>query len=95
VSGAPTLTEDSVPRLARHVKFRFDDTRQRWLLLAPERVLMPDEIAVEILKRCDGIAAVAGIVDGLAAQFDADRARVADDVLALLQDLLEKGVLAT
>ncbi len=27
---------------------------QAWVLLAPERVLMPDPIAVEILKRCDG-----------------------------------------
>jgi pyrroloquinoline quinone biosynthesis protein D len=84
---------DSVPALARGVKLRFDQARDAWVLLAPERVLMPDEIAVEILKRCDGKATVAAIVADLARAFEAEPAQVAGDVRAFVQDLADKGTL--
>jgi pyrroloquinoline quinone biosynthesis protein D len=84
---------DSVPALARGVKLRFDQARDAWVLLAPERVLMPDEIAVEILKRCDGKATVAAIVADLARTFEAEPAQVAGDVRAFVQDLVDKGTL--
>ena len=83
----------SVPALPRGVKLRFDRARNAWVLLAPERVLVPDEIAIEILKRCDGKASVDGIVQDLATTFQADRAQVAQDVRAMLQDLADKGLL--
>jgi pyrroloquinoline quinone biosynthesis protein D len=86
------IADTSVPRLPRHIKFRFDEARQQWLLLAPERVLMPDEIAVEILKLCDGAADVGGIADALAAKFAAPRDIVGKDVVQMLQDLADKGV---
>jgi len=41
-------------RLAPHIVFRFDDTRQRWIMMAPERLMLPDEQAVEILQLVDG-----------------------------------------
>ena len=44
----------SVLTLAPHIVFRFDDTRQRWIMMAPERLMLPDEQAVEILKLVDG-----------------------------------------
>ena len=53
---------------------------------------MPDQIAVEILKRCDGKAPVTAIVDDLAVAFSADRDQVAADVRAFLQDLADKGI---
>ena len=56
--------------------------------------VMPDEIAVEILKRCDGTATVAAIVEDLAATFSAVPEQVAADVRAFLQDLADKGMLA-
>ncbi len=84
----------SVPRLPRGVKRRFDDQRQRWTLLAPERVFVPDEIAVEILQRCDGVASVSAIADALAAKFGAAPDEVARDVTEMLQDLANKGVVA-
>ncbi len=90
-----SLTEDSVPRLPRHVKFRFDRSREAWVVLAPERVLMPDEIAVEILKRCDGAASIGAMIDDLARTFEADRSVVQTDVLAMLQDLADKGIIVT
>lgn len=85
---------ESVPALPRGVKLRFDQARDAWVLLAPERVLMPDSIAVEILKRCDGKASVAAIVDDLATTFSAERAQIEIDVTAFLQDLADKGMVA-
>jgi pyrroloquinoline quinone biosynthesis protein D len=78
------------PRLPRGVRLKYDETRGEWLLLAPERVIKTDAIAVEILKRCDGTATFAAIVDELAAQFSSDRARVETDVRALLEELAAK-----
>lgn len=87
------IAVDSVPRLPRGVKFRFDKTREKWVVLAPERVFVPDDIAVEVLKRCDGEATVDAIVEDLAATFNAPRDVIAKDVLAMLQDLANKGVM--
>ena len=85
--------ESARPRLPRHVKLRFDPHRQAWVLLAPERVLMPDETAVEILKRCTGEATLATMLDELAAEYDADRADIAADVVQLLRDLAAQGII--
>jgi pyrroloquinoline quinone biosynthesis protein D len=84
----------SVPRLPRHIKLRFDEARQRWILLAPERVLVPDEIAIEILQRCDGVATVASIAEALAGKYEAPRDEVERDIIELLQDLADKGTVA-
>ena len=88
-----TVSETSRPVLPRHAKLRFDETRQRWVILAPERVLAPDDIAVEILQLCDGVRSVASIVDELAAKYTADRTEIGADVVAMLQDLADKGFL--
>jgi pyrroloquinoline quinone biosynthesis protein D len=92
VSERPQVHDEAAPALARGIKLRFDKARDAWVLLAPEKVLMPDQIAVEILKRCDGKAQVTAIVDDLAVAFSADRDQVAADVRAFLQDLADKGI---
>jgi pyrroloquinoline quinone biosynthesis protein D len=78
------------PRLPRGVRLKYDETRGEWLLLAPERVIKADAIAVAILQRCDGTATIGAIVDDLARQFTADHARVDADVRALLSELAAK-----
>jgi pyrroloquinoline quinone biosynthesis protein D len=88
------IHQESRPVLARHARLRFDDTRQRWVILAPERVLVPDEVAVEILQLCDGDRSVAQIIDVLAAKYAADREVIGLDVIAMLRDLAGKGFLA-
>ena len=88
-----SVSETSRPVLPRHAKLRFDETRQRWVILAPERVLAPDEIAVEILQLCDGARNVAQMIDQLAAKYTAERAAIGADVIAMLQDLADKGFL--
>lgn len=88
-----SVSETSRPVLPRHAKLKFDETRKVWVILAPERVLAPDEIAVEVLKRCDGIRSVGAIVDELAAKYAAPREAISTDVIAMLQDLADKGFL--
>jgi pyrroloquinoline quinone biosynthesis protein D len=88
-----SVSEASRPVLPRHAKLKFDETRKVWVLLAPERVLAPDEIAVEVLQLCDGVRSVADIADLLAHKYAAPREAIAADVIAMLQDLADKGFL--
>jgi pyrroloquinoline quinone biosynthesis protein D len=88
-----SVSETSRPVLPRHARLKFDDTRKVWVILAPERVLAPDETAVEVLQLCDGIRSVGGIIDGLAQKCAAPREAISTDVIAMLQDLADKGFL--
>ena len=83
----------AVLRFAPHAKFRFDDVRQAWIVLAPERLLLPDEQAVEILQMVDGERTVDNIIDDLARRYEAPRDVIAGDVVKMLQDLIDKKVL--
>ena len=88
-----SVNEASRPHLPRHAKLKFDETRQRWVILAPERVLAPDDVAVEVLQLCDGVRSVGQMIDRLAEKYIADRDAIATDVVAMLQDLADKGFL--
>src|SRR3982074_1188868 len=88
-----SVSEASRPKLPRHARLKFDETRQVWVILAPERVLAPDEIAVEVLKLCDGVRGAAGMIDEVAAKYAADRTDISTGVVAMLQDLADKGFL--
>ena len=90
-----SLDGQARPRLPRHVKFRFDQARNAWVLLGPERVLMPDEIATAILKRCDGETTIQGMVDDLAREYQADIDEIASDVVEMLQQLSAQGLVDT
>ena len=93
MSDPAAIDEASLPRLRRGVRLRFDPRRDAWVLLAPERVLVPDEVAVEILKRCDGATTVGAVVDDLSRTFEAERDVIAADVVAMLRDLAGKGMI--
>lgn len=79
-----------VPALPRGVRLRFDESRQQWFLLGPERVFEPDETAIEILQRIDGVRSVEAIAKDLAATFEADRDEIAADVMAFLRGLADQ-----
>jgi pyrroloquinoline quinone biosynthesis protein D len=76
------------------VRLHHDRARDRWVVMAPERMFLPDDTALEVLRLVDGTRDEAAIVDTLAARFDAPRDVIADDVRAMLADLAEKGVFA-
>ena len=83
----------AVLRFAPHVRFRFDETRQAWVVLAPERLLLPDEQAVEILQLIVGERGVDSVIDELVRRYEAPREVIASDVVKMLQDLVDKKVL--
>ena len=84
---------DAIPAFNRGFRLRHDQVRGAWVVLAPERLFMLDEPAVEILKLVDGARTIPAIVDELATKYDAPRELIAADVQAMLQDLVEKGAI--
>lgn len=87
------IANDARPRLPRGVRLVHNELQGGWVLLAPERVLKADAIAVEIIKRCTGEATFAEIVDDLAKTYSAPRERILTDVTALLRGLADKKML--
>ena len=85
------VAPDVVPVLPRYVQLRHDKGRDRWVLLAPERILTPNAIAVEVLQRCDGLRDVRAIAEELASDYDASVDDIIADVIEMLQDLADKG----
>ncbi|HEX3664511.1 MAG TPA: pyrroloquinoline quinone biosynthesis peptide chaperone PqqD [Rhizomicrobium sp.] len=85
----------SRPHLAPHRRLRFDQARGSWTIQAPERVFLLDEIAHAIISRCDGEKTISEIVDELCKAYgDAPREAIATDVMRLVQDFADKGVMA-
>jgi pyrroloquinoline quinone biosynthesis protein D len=80
------------PRLPRGVRLRHDHVRDRWVLLAPERIFELDEVGVEILKCCDGSMTVDEMSAKLAQAFGASREDVRPDIEAFLKDFADKRV---
>lgn len=87
------ITPASKPALPPHIKLKHDPGRGRWHVLAPERVFEPDPIAIEILKRCDGVTSVEQIATDLAKDYNAPMQEILTDTISMLQDLSDKGVI--
>ncbi len=77
------------PRLAPHVGLRWQAARQEWLLTMPEAVVVLNETAAAVLRRCDGVRDLDGIVASLKEEYDDVEAA---DVTELLQDLASQRV---
>ena len=86
------VTAATRPALPPHSKLRHDAGRGKWLVLAPERVFEPDEIAVAVLKLCDGARSVDDIASELAREYNAPKEEIVADIVSMLQDLADKGV---
>jgi pyrroloquinoline quinone biosynthesis protein D len=80
------------PRLPRGVRLRHDQVRERWVLLAPERIFEIDGTGVEILKRCDG-RAMDDLLDDLAGAFSVKPDDIRSDVESFLRGFADKRVL--
>jgi pyrroloquinoline quinone biosynthesis protein D len=76
------------------MRLRHDRARDSWTIQAPERSFFLDPIAHAIVSRCDGEASVGAVVAGLCAEHaDAPPDIIERDVLVLIQDLADKGVM--
>ncbi|WP_367890193.1 pyrroloquinoline quinone biosynthesis peptide chaperone PqqD [Rhodobacter calidifons] len=76
-----------IPVLPPGVRLHWDAVRGSHVLLAPERVLMLDEVGHAILSRVDGATPVDVLVSGLAADFAAPVEEVGPDVTEFLTGL--------
>ena len=85
------IEDETVPRFPKHVKFRHNKARDEWVILAPERLVNLDQIAVEILKMVDGEKKVKEISAELSKKFNAPEETIISDVKEMLQDLSDKG----
>lgn len=88
------LSEGDHVALPPWVRLHFDRVRDRWVLLAPERVLFPCATSVTIIERLGDGRDLADLVAALADEFEAPRATISVDVRRMLQGLADQGFLA-
>lgn len=77
------------PALARSVVLRHDRVRRTDLLVLPERVVVLNGRAADVLRLCDGHRQVGEIVDELTERFPG--APVADEVPRFLDQVRGEG----
>lgn len=88
------MTELSRPKLAAKARLRADRLEGRLLLLYPERGLVLNRSAGEIVELCTGELTIARIVDLLTGRHpEKRRETIKTDVLALLGTLSSRGLL--
>ncbi len=87
------IDSDFVPRWARGVRTRYDEVRQRWMILGPERILVPQGPGVDIARLVDGERSIDEIVRSLAEEYDADMEVIEGESMSFLEQLLEQGYL--
>ena len=86
------VSSEIILKLPREATLRFDKARDKWIILAPERVFELDEIAYEVISRCDGERTVTDVVNELCLKFDqVEREVIMNDVVGMLQNLADKG----
>jgi pyrroloquinoline quinone biosynthesis protein D len=79
------VTSASKPHFPKYVRMQFDPVRNRFAVLAPERVYWPDDVTVDILKLCNGERSVAAIAAELARSYEAPVETIQTDVLEFVQ----------
>ena len=80
--------------VGRGIRLKHDGRRDAWTLMAPERVIVLDEIAHEVINEIltsDG--RIAGVIDRLSERYAAPRDEIAADVIEMLQALVDKQLL--
>ena len=88
------LAEADRVALPPWVRLHFDRVRDRWVLLAPERVLFPCATSVTIIERLGEGRDLGELVGALADEFEAPRDTISADVRGMLQGLADQGFLA-
>lgn len=90
---AVTVTGQTVAKLARGVRLREDPVRGQNVLLAPERALGLDEIAVMIVNALDGERSLDAIAEDFAVKFGAPKEQILTDVIAFVDEFSKRRML--
>ena len=90
----PTITADSRPIVAAKARLRWDARTSRHLLLYPERGLILNPTAADVIKLCTGEHTVGAIVDRLAAKYAPQtRETVEREVVTFLVNMADRGLI--
>jgi pyrroloquinoline quinone biosynthesis protein D len=74
------------------VRLKYDPIEKGFVLLYPERGMVLNGSAADILQRCDGERTVPMIVAELAASSGGVRERIERDVVTFLEDMMKRGL---
>lgn len=90
---AVTVTGETIAKLARGVRLREDPIRGQNVLLAPERALALDEIAVMIVNALDGERSLDAIAEEFSVKFEAPKDQILSDVIAFVDEFSKRRML--
>ena len=82
-----------VIRLPRGVRLHEDPVRKQIVLLAPERALALDEIAVAIVRALDGVRSLDDIASEFARDFGAPKEQILADMIEFAQEFANRRML--
>ena len=88
------ITAESRPIVASKARLRWDAQSSRHLLLYPERGLILNPTAADVIQLCTGEHTVGAIVDRLAAKYAPQpRETVEREVLTFLANMADRGLI--
>ncbi|XDA99054.1 pyrroloquinoline quinone biosynthesis peptide chaperone PqqD [Sulfitobacter sp. LCG007] len=87
------MEPQDIPVLPRGVRIHRDRVRDTWVLLAPERTLVLDDIGHAILSEVDGARDFGAIAAGLAVKYAAPVEQITQDAAAFLGGLRQRRFL--
>ena len=83
------------PRLAAKARLRWDRKDERWMLLYPERGLVLNPTAADVVRLCTGELTVEAIVEQLADKYTSQpREALEHEVMTFLGRLAERGLVS-
>jgi len=87
------MQSSAMLRLKPGTKLQFNRVRGAWVVLSSERVFLPDEHAIEVLKLVNLVRTMQEIAQKLAAIFAAPVAINRANVHEMLQDFVARGAI--
>ncbi len=86
-------TPERRPRLAGKARLRYDRQSERFMLLYPERGLVLNQTAADVLRLCTGEHTVEAIVDRLVEKYVSQpREEVERQVTEFLRTMADRGL---
>ena len=86
------ISRDSRLRLAAKARLRYDRKAERYMLLYPEKGLVLNTTATDVVRLCTGEHTVGAIIDQLATKYGQDAPTVEREVMNFLVGLTERGL---
>ena len=88
------ITAETRPTLAAKARLRWDRQESRFMLLYPERGLVLNPTAADVVQLCTGEHTVSAIVEQLTQKYPSEPAdKLEHDVLTLLERLANRGLI--